>query len=91
MVLFVFPNTQLHINEIGEKVKNMYKPDPICCPYCQCTDITHSKDIELIEIGEPDFEQSWEEMPIDIWTCSECQRRFFVMGSHEDEDAKPSD
>lgn len=50
-----------------------------------------SKDVELIEIGASDFEQSWEEMPIDIWTCSECQRRFFVMGSHEDEDAKPSD
>jgi hypothetical protein len=45
----------------------------------------------LIEIDASDSEQSWEEMPIDIWTCSECQRRFFVMGSHEDEDAKPSD
>lgn len=32
LVLFAFHNTQLHINEIGEKVINMYKLDPICCP-----------------------------------------------------------
>ena len=63
----------------------MHNQTPTCCPYCQCTEVLQSKEVGLIEIGASEFDQIEEDIPVDIWTCSECQRRFFVTGIEEDD------
>ena len=62
----------------------MVEQTPECCPYCKCTDIYKTKKKGLIEIGPVDFDEE-EEFPVDIWICPECQRRFVVLDSIEDE------
>jgi hypothetical protein len=47
--------------------------------------VSQSKEVGLIEIGASEFDQIEEDIPVDIWTCSECQRRFFVTGTEEDD------
>jgi len=47
--------------------------------------VSQSKEVGLIEIGASEFDQNEEEIPVDIWTCSECQRRFFVTGTEDDD------
>jgi len=63
----------------------MQNQTPTCCPYCQCTGVSQSKEVGLIEIGASEFDQNEEEIPVDIWTCSECQRRFFVTDTKDDD------
>jgi len=47
--------------------------------------VSQSKEVGLIEIGASEFDQNEEEIPVDIWICSECQRHFFVTGADEDD------
>ena len=56
----------------------MKKQEPVCCPYCTCDDVGKVKDKGLIEIGPLEFDQD-EDSPMDIWMCSECNRRFIIL------------
>lgn len=62
----------------------MKKQTPESCPYCKGEEVAKAKNKGLIEISPLEFEEE-EEYPMDIWTCSECQRRFVVLDHIEDE------
>ena len=56
----------------------MEKQIPECCPYCTCEQVSKIKDKGLMEIGALDISEE-EDYPLDVWICSECQRRFIIL------------
>ena len=57
-----------------------------CCPQCGCEDVSKTKNRGLIEIGPLTFEDQEESIPVDIWACSKCQRRFVMLDTDDEQD-----
>lgn len=54
-----------------------------CCPYCGCGNVIKTENSGLIEIGPFEMEEQEESIPVDIWICPECQRRFVMLDTDE--------
>ncbi len=52
-----------------------------CCPYCGCGEVVKTEHRGLIEIQPFEIEEQEESIPVDIWICPECQRRFVMLDS----------
>jgi ribosomal protein L37AE/L43A len=68
-----------------QEVQMDIEQTPVCCPYCTCKTVSRVKETGMIEIGPLGFDQE-ESMPVDIWTCGKCQRRFIVLDDNPKED-----
>ncbi|MBC8463796.1 MAG: hypothetical protein H8D61_02340 [Deltaproteobacteria bacterium] len=59
-----------------------------CCPYCGCGKVVKTENRGLIEIQPFEIEEQEESIPVDIWICPECQRRFVMLDPEDDEEVE---
>ena len=60
----------------------MTEATPRCCPYCSCPAVSKTKEEGLMEIGGMELDED-EDLPVDIWVCDQCNRRFVILDEEE--------